>query len=132
MEPEDEGEGGGAHEAGEAEPAAESLAAGASQGVAAPAPAAKDAQDEGSTLDRFAFISWLRDVARGSLLCATVLVHLCVAAVDPHIMEEAQSLADWLTETRHELHASPELLYDLRNTSTIVRRHLSEMGVSYK
>lgn len=69
------------------------------------------------------------------LLMACGAAHVCsgyALGKDPNYLEEAHALFPWLVETRRELHASPEILFDLANTSAIVRRHLDEAGISYK
>jgi len=47
-------------------------------------------------------------------------------------LDKAAAHKDWVTDVRRELHATPELMFDLFKTSAIVRRHLDAMGVAYQ
>lgn len=41
-------------------------------------------------------------------------------------------MKEWIVGYRRKLHAIPELMYDLSETSAIVRGALDEIGVPYK
>lgn len=48
------------------------------------------------------------------------------------IKVEATALAEWIVAVRRRLHKTPELMYDLAETASIVREVLDELGVPYR
>mmetsp|Transcript_2076 Transcript_2076/g.6175 ORF Transcript_2076/g.6175 Transcript_2076/m.6175 type:complete len:83 (+) Transcript_2076:158-406(+) len=54
------------------------------------------------------------------------------AAVHGDVLGAAQAIQPWLVDVRRGLHQCPELLYDLTNTSALVRKHLDELGLKYE
>jgi metal-dependent amidase/aminoacylase/carboxypeptidase family protein len=44
----------------------------------------------------------------------------------------ADDLDAWLRETRHMIHINPELMLEEHQTSELVRKHLTELGVSFR
>jgi hypothetical protein len=55
-----------------------------------------------------------------------------VSAFAADFLSAARELHPWLVSTRRELHKYPELMFDLHNTSAIVRRHLDQLDIPYK
>ncbi|CAN8252806.1 unnamed protein product [Cochlearia groenlandica] len=47
------------------------------------------------------------------------------------LLNEAMGYKDWLVSVRRRIHENPELLYDLHETSALVRRELDGLKVSY-
>lgn len=50
----------------------------------------------------------------------------------PDVYQLARENAGWIRDLRRELHRCPEIGFDLPRTSAIVRRALTELGVSYR
>ena len=48
------------------------------------------------------------------------------------ILQEAQSIREWIVQRRRQLHQYPELMYEEVQTSQLVRDTLDELGVSYQ
>jgi IAA-amino acid hydrolase len=48
------------------------------------------------------------------------------------LLDEANSVRDWVVEIRRELHQYPELGYQEFRTSELVRRELEELGIPYR
>ena len=46
-------------------------------------------------------------------------------------LAQAHAIADWTIGVRRELHAQPELLYELKRTSLAVRARLDELSIPY-
>lgn len=70
------------------------------------------------------------------LACLLLALGCSSAAAAPEslsgFLEQATGIEDWLVSTRRALHAIPELFYEEHNTSAMIRRHLDELGISYK
>lgn len=47
------------------------------------------------------------------------------------LLNEALGDKDWLVSVRRQIHENPELLYELHETSALIRRELDHLGVSY-
>ncbi|XP_010537042.1 PREDICTED: IAA-amino acid hydrolase ILR1-like 3 [Tarenaya hassleriana] len=47
------------------------------------------------------------------------------------LLSEAWSDKDWLVSVRRRIHENPELLFELHETSALIRRQLDELGVPY-
>lgn len=47
-------------------------------------------------------------------------------------VEEAQQIQQWMTDIRRDLHAHPELAYEEKRTSRVVRDHLTALDVAYE
>ena len=48
------------------------------------------------------------------------------------LIQEAQSLQEWIINLRRTIHRRPELMYEEVETSRLVRSTLDELGVSYE
>ena len=48
------------------------------------------------------------------------------------IMNESESIKDWIIDIRRELHRFPELMYEEHRTNALVREKLDELGIEYK
>jgi IAA-amino acid hydrolase len=62
----------------------------------------------------------------------TVLVLTCAAAGSKDLLLAARDLMPWMVPVRRELHQYPELLFELYNTSSIVRKELDHLGIKYR
>ena len=67
-----------------------------------------------------------------NILIVLALASACTAAVSTDLLAAARDLMPWMVPVRRELHQYPELLFELYNTSAIVRRHLDKLGVKYQ
>ncbi|KAG2299292.1 hypothetical protein Bca52824_035764 [Brassica carinata] len=47
------------------------------------------------------------------------------------LLKEAEGDKDWLISVRRQIHENPELLYELHQTSALIRRELDRLRVSY-
>ena len=47
------------------------------------------------------------------------------------IMNESESIKDWIIDIRRELHRFPELMYEEHRTNALVREKLDELGIEY-
>ena len=47
------------------------------------------------------------------------------------LVEVSPEMDRWLRETRQLIHVNPELMFEERDTSDLVQRHLTEIGVSF-
>lgn len=54
------------------------------------------------------------------------------ALTSSSLLDEAREIQDWMVAIRRDLHAHPELMYDLERTSGVVQRTLDELGIPYK
>ena len=45
------------------------------------------------------------------------------------IMNESESIKDWIIDIRRELHRFPELMYEEHRTNALVREKLDELGI---
>ena len=54
------------------------------------------------------------------------------ALAPSNLLEQANSLRDWIVGIRRELHQHPELLYEEVRTSAVVRRELDALGIPYR
>ena len=52
--------------------------------------------------------------------------------VASEILSAAKSIEPWVVEIRRRLHQTPELLYDLHETTQIVQTELDKLGVEYE
>ena len=48
------------------------------------------------------------------------------------IMNESESIKDWIIDIRRELHRFPELMYEEHRTNALVREKLDELGIEYE
>ena len=48
------------------------------------------------------------------------------------IMNESESIKDWIIDIRRELHRFPELMYEEHRTNELVREKLDELGIEYE
>ncbi|KAF8090400.1 hypothetical protein N665_0477s0005 [Sinapis alba] len=65
-------------------------------------------------------------------LLLLLLIPLLVDGEYPReLLKEAEGDKDWLISVRRQIHENPELLYDLHQTSSLIRRELDQLGVSY-
>ncbi len=48
------------------------------------------------------------------------------------VLEQAQSIQDWIVEIRRKLHRHPELMYQEVETSRLVRETLDSLGIEYR
>lgn len=77
--------------------------------------------------------------SRMLMLVLTLMSPCAVATVDTQsstsaaaaTIQRALGLSDWTQKVRRELHQCPELLYDLDETSTYVRRTLDSLQIPY-
>ncbi|XP_009119945.2 IAA-amino acid hydrolase ILR1-like 3 [Brassica rapa] len=69
------------------------------------------------------------------LLLLLLLLLLVIVSVNgeypPRLLLEAEADKDWLVSVRRQIHENPELLYELHQTSALIRRELDQLGVSY-
>ena len=47
------------------------------------------------------------------------------------IMNESESIKDWIIDIRRELHRFPELMYEEHRTNALVREKLDVLGIEY-
>lgn len=70
-----------------------------------------------------------------SIALLALLLATEAAAKDPELdrlLEKAEAIEPWLIDVRRRLHKVPELLYNLPETTAIVKQELKNMGISYK
>ncbi len=48
------------------------------------------------------------------------------------LLEQTKSIEPWIIDVRRRLHQCPELLYELHETSNIVRQTLDSLDIEYK
>jgi len=48
------------------------------------------------------------------------------------ILAEAQSIQPWIVDIRRQLHKNPELMYEEFETSKLVQKNLTELGISFE
>ncbi|CAH8336230.1 unnamed protein product [Eruca vesicaria subsp. sativa] len=69
------------------------------------------------------------------LLLLLLLVTVSVDGGEYHhprlLLNEAEANKEWLVSVRRQIHENPELLYELHQTSALIRRELDQLGVSY-
>ncbi|KAJ0267147.1 IAA-amino acid hydrolase ILR1-like 3 [Hirschfeldia incana] len=74
-------------------------------------------------------------MAISSIAHSTPLLLLLLAFVHGEyprlLLKEAEGDKDWLISVRRQIHETPELLYELHQTSALIRRELDRLGVSY-
>lgn len=76
-------------------------------------------------------------IAHSTPLLRLLLLLLVIASVHGdqayprQLLNEAWGDKDWLVSVRRQIHENPELLYELHETSALIRRQLDELGVSY-
>lgn len=75
-------------------------------------------------------------IAHSTLLLLLLLLPLLVIASSEYeyprlLLKEAEGDKDWLISVRRQIHENPELLYELHQTSALIRRELDQLGISY-
>lgn len=71
-------------------------------------------------------------IAHSTLLLLPLLVIASSEYEYPRLLlKEAEGDKDWLISVRRQIHENPELLYELHQTSALIRRELDQLGISY-